>query len=341
MQVQTEKNNRLMKIGLPILLSGLAIWLVWRQLDFQVLWAAFRQLSISSIALVILLFTLGLFLRGLTCWIILGPKFLFMDAFWAMNVGYLLNSFIPLRLGEFGRAAILTERSKGKASYMEALASIVAERFLDLLTGFMFLLVALLFLFKNDRLEKIAWIGFGGLAFSLVLMILLAKNRDTVISWFRDRFSETSWVQKRLVPALEQLLLGFTFFLDAKRFIPASLILAVSWFLSMLEYNVLQNAILDSSKAWWPVLVIPAGAFVNALPAAPGGLGVFEAGAVGAYALVGVGKEPALAMALIVHFVQIAIPSIFGIIALFISGDSLGSLITRSTRFQAKKEVTE
>ncbi len=143
-----------MKIGLPILLSGLAIWLVLRQLDFQVLWAAFRQLSISSIALVITLFTLGLFLRGLTCWIILGPNFRFMDAFWAMNVGYLLNSFIPLRLGEFGRAAILTERSKGKASYMEALASIVAERFLDLLTGFMFLLVALLFLFKNDRLEK-------------------------------------------------------------------------------------------------------------------------------------------------------------------------------------------
>ena len=56
MQVQTEKNNRLMKIGLPILLSGLAIWLVLRQLDFQVLWAAFRQLSISSIALVITLF---------------------------------------------------------------------------------------------------------------------------------------------------------------------------------------------------------------------------------------------------------------------------------------------
>ena len=341
MPVQTEKKSRLFKIGLPILLSALAIWLVLRQLDFQVLWAAFRQLSFTSIAMVALLFTVGLFVRGLTCWIILGPKFQFMDAFWAMNVGYLLNSFIPLRLGEFGRAAILTERSKGRASYMEALASIVAERFLDLLTGFMFLLVALLFLFKNERLEKIAWIGFVGLAFGLIFMIFLAKNRETVISWIKGRFSETSWVQKRFVPALEQLLLGFTFFLDVKRFIPASLILAVSWFLSMLEYNVLQNAILDGSKAWWPVLVIPAGAFVNALPAAPGGLGVFEAGAVGAYALVGVGKEPALAMALIVHFVQIVIPSIFGIIALFISGDSLGSLITRSTRFQAKKEVTE
>ena len=45
------------------------------------------------------------------------------------------------------------------------------------------------------------------------------------------------------------------------------------------------------------MVITPASAFVNALPAAPAGLGVFEAGAVAAYSLVGVGKADALAMA--------------------------------------------
>lgn len=86
------------------------------------------------------------------------------------------------------------------------------------------------------------------------------------------------------------------------------------------------------------MLVIPASAFVNALPAAPGGLGVYEAGAVGSYALVGIDKAPALAMALVVHSVQIIIPAILGVIALVISGQSLEALLGKASQFRQKKE---
>ena len=87
----------------------------------------------------------------------------------------------------------------------------------------------------------------------------------------------------------------------------------------------------------WPMLVIPASAFVNALPAAPGGLGVFEAGAVGAFALVGVDKAPALAMALVVHAVQILIPAVLGVIGLFVTGESFRSLIDKAMAFRKRK----
>lgn len=334
----SKKTNRLLQIGLPVLFSGLALWLVLRKLDFQALLSAFRQLSFTSVSLIIILFLLGLLLRGITCWIILGSKFKFSDAFWAMNIGYLLNSFIPLRLGEFGRAAVLTERSKGRAGYMETLASIAGERFLDLLVGFSYLLLSLMFLIENEQLKRIAVLGFVGLAVVLVLAVLMTKNRESVLQRLAKRFPNSDFVHKRVLPSLDNLLLGFQFFLQPSRFIPAFLILAVSWFLSMLEFNVLQNAILESSQWWWPMVVTPASAFVNALPAAPGGLGVFEAGAVGAYALVGVEREAALAMALVVHAVQIIIPAILGIIALFIGGEKLGSLIRRATSFRTQKE---
>lgn len=87
------------------------------------------------------------------------------------------------------------------------------------------------------------------------------------------------------------------------------------------------------------MLVNTASAFINALPSAPGGLGVFEAGTVGAYALVGVDKAPALAIALVVHSVQILIPAILGVIALILSGHSLGSLIEKATRIRQKEEL--
>ena len=124
-------------------------------------------------------------------------------------------------------------------------------------------------------------------------------------------------------------------------FFLAFAILIVSWSFSMLEYFILQEIILTDPVWWWPMLVNTASAFLNALPSAPGGLGVFEAGTVGAYALVGVEKEPSLAIALVVHSVQIIIPAILGVIALIISGQNLGSLINKATKIRQKKEAQQ
>lgn len=333
-----KKANRFLQIAVAIIISVVAIWLVFRKLDYQAMLDAFRQLTFGSVLLILLCFSAGLLLRGVTCKLILGPKFSFADAFWAMNIGYLLNSIIPLRLGELGRAAVLVGQSKGSTTYMEVLAAIVAERFLDLFVGFVFLLVSLLLFIENVTLRTIAWWGFFALMAGLIIIILAAKNQQSIRSWLTARFSKSMFMHQRVIPALDHLLDGFHFFLKPSRLIPAFLILALSWSFSMVEFNILQNAILDTAKWWWPMLVIPASAFVNALPAAPGGLGVFEAGAVGAYALVGVDKAPALAMALVVHAVQILVPAVLGVIGLFITGESFRSLVDRAMAFRQRKD---
>lgn len=331
--------NRFLKIGIPLLVSAVAIWLVLRQLDFQALGEAFRQVSPVSFVLIVLCFSIGALLRGLVCWILLGGKLGYSTVFWAMNLGYLLNTIIPLRLGEFGRAAFLTDQSKHKVSYLEALASIVAERLLDLLVGFSFLLFCLLFLIENTTLNRIAGIGIVVLVFSIVLIFYMSRNRETVGLWLSKRFNKSDFIKGKILPRIDQLLNGFQYFTKPGRFFLAFGILAISWAFSMLEYMILQNIILAESVWWWPMLVNTASAFINALPSAPGGLGVFEAGTVGAYALVGVDKAPALAIALVVHIVQIVIPAILGLIALTLSGHSLGSLIDKATKIRQKGEL--
>jgi len=331
--------NRFLKIGIPLLVSALAIWLVLRQLDFGSVGDAFQQLSPGSIALIVLCFALGALLRSLVCWIILGGKLNFANVFWAMNLGYLLNTILPLRLGEFGRAAFLTEKERHRVSYLEVLASIVAERLLDLLVGFSYLLFCLFFLIENDTLNRIAGIGILALVLSIVLIFYSTRNRETVVRWLDQRFNRSDFMKNKVIPRLEQLLTGFQYFTKPGRFLLAFLLLAVSWGFSMLEYLILQGNILPNAEWWWPMLVNTASAFVNALPSAPGGLGVFEAGAVGSYALVGVEKAPALAISLVVHSVQIVIPAILGVIALILSGQSLGSLIDKATKIRQKEEL--
>ena len=333
--------NRFLKIGIPLLVSALAIWLVLRQLDFGAVANAFRLLSPGSIALIVLCFSAGALLRAVTCWILLGGKLKYSDVFWGMNLGYLLNTIIPLKLGEFGRAAFLTERGEHQVSYMEVFASIVGERLLDLLVGFSYLLFCLLFLIENATLNRIAGIGTLVLILAIILIFYATRNRKKVVLWLEGRFSKSRFMKEKFIPWFEQLLTGFQYFAKPGRFFLAFAILIVSWSFSMLEYFILQEIILTDPVWWWPMLVNTASAFLNALPSAPGGLGVFEAGTVGAYALVGVEKEPSLAIALVVHSVQIIIPAILGVIALIISGQNLGSLINKATKIRQKKEAQQ
>ncbi len=322
------------RVAVPLLISGLAIWLLVRQIDLQAFLAAVRSLTPLAIVLIVACFTVGLLVRGLVCWLILGKEFTFSAAFWAMNVGYMLNSFLPLRLGEVGRAVLLVRHGKGKHNYPEVFAAIVTERMMDLMIGSLFFLATLPLMIGESNLKRVVFITAIALLIGSVIIFVSARRRESLIFWLENRFGSKKLVKDRILPALNKLLTGFQIFLKPKLFFTAFILLAISWAMTMVEFTILQDAILDHSQWWWPLLITPASAFVNALPAAPAGLGVFEAGAVAAYSLVGVGKADALAMALVVHAVQVIIPVFVGMIGIYVMGENLGTLV-RSTRRQA------
>jgi len=322
------------RFAVALLISGVAIWLLVRQIDLPAFLKALRSLTPLAMALIIACFTVGLFVRGLVCWLILGKDFTFSAAFWAMNVGYLLNSILPFRLGEVGRAVLLVRHGKGKHNYPKVFAAIVTERMMDLMIGSLFFLATLPLMVGESDLRTVVIITAVALLLGSVIIFFSASRRESLIGWLDERFGSKKLVKNKILPAMDKLLTGFQIFLKPKLFFTAFILLAISWAMSMVEFGILQNAILDHSQWWWPLLITPASAFVNALPAAPAGLGVFEAGAVAAYSLVGVGKSDALAMALVVHAVQVIIPIFLGMIGIYVMGENLGSLV-RSARSQA------
>src|SRR6185436_8547167 len=50
----------------------------------------------------------------------------YSDTFWTVGEGYILNNFLPFRLGEVGRAFLLSRKTG--MSFMEVLPTIVIER---------------------------------------------------------------------------------------------------------------------------------------------------------------------------------------------------------------------
>ena len=334
---EASKSSRagdFVRVAVALLISGVAIWLLVRQIDLQAFLAALRSLTPLAMVLIVACFTVGLFVRGLVCWLILGKEFTFSAAFWAMNVGYLLNSILPLRLGEVGRAVLLVRHGKGKHNYPEVFAAIVTERMMDLMVGSLFFLATLPLMVGESNLKRVVIITATALLIASGVIFVSTRYRERLVSWLQDRFGSKKLIKEKVIPALDKLLTGFQIFQRPKLFFAAFFLLAVSWAMTMVEFTILQDAILNRSQWWWPLLITPASAFVNALPAAPAGLGVFEAGAVAAYSLVGVGKADALAMALVVHAVQVIIPVFIGMIGIYVMGENLGSLV-RSARRQA------
>ncbi len=334
---EASKSSRagdFVRVAVALFVSGVAIWLLVRQIDLQAFLAALRSLTPLAMVLIVACFTVGLFVRGLVCWLILGKEFTFSAAFWAMNVGYLLNSILPLRLGEVGRAVLLVRHGKGKHNYPEVFAAIVTERMMDLMVGSLFFLATLPLMVGESNLKRVVIITATALLIASGVIFVSTRYRERLVSWLQDRFGSKKLIKEKVIPALDKLLTGFQIFQRPKLFFAAFFLLAVSWAMTMVEFTILQDAILNRSQWWWALLITPASAFVNALPAAPAGLGVFEAGAVAAYSLVGVGKADALAMALVVHAVQVIIPVFIGMIGIYVMGENLGSLV-RSARRQA------
>lgn len=337
-ETKTTRLPGLMRWLLPVLVSLLAFWFLLRNFDPQGVAVSFHSVSLPALLLAILLFLVGLSLRA-WCWkIMLGPGFSYKTAFLGLNAGYLMNNVLPLRLGEFGRAILLSGTGPDRGSFGQVFAAVLSERVLDIFLAALFALVVLPLLVTSDSIRVAAIVAF---LLALGLMVAAgigAMHKDKVLAWAEVKVKSRKGWRSKFVALLGHLLNGFSFFAQPSRWISAFLLLVLSWVCSMVQLYILQSQVLQHMAWWWPVLVVSAGAFINALPSAPAGIGVFEAATVGAYALIGVGQSPALVLAIILHIIQFVIPGLFGLVGITLLGNSLTALFRKSLNLKDGQE---
>jgi uncharacterized protein (TIRG00374 family) len=313
----------------PLLISGVAIYLLLRNIDAQELSDAFRRVNFSSLILAILVGVVSLFLR-VWCWhLLLKRQFPYWRVFFAMNSGYLLNNILPFRLGEFGRAILLGGRNDKAISSLEVLSSIVVERVIDVFIAFALFLGTLSLVTAEGSGKVISLVAVGILILVFIALAFFAKNKDRVFSWLELRkgrhLRSIGWLQ----PKIDALLKGLSVMNQPKVFWASFILLALSWGISMIQHYFILVEIVPGNPAWWVVFLVSAGALGFALPSAPAGIGVYEAAIVGAFALLGVAYSDAFAYALILHAIQFVMSNVLGFIGLVREGQSFGDLYKR------------
>lgn len=324
---------------LPLIISGLAIWLVLREIDLSLFIEHLARVRWQTLILATVIYFVSFALRAFCWYILLRKKVSYKDTFFTMGVGYLLNNLFPFRLGEIGRAVMLDDTDR--TTPLEVFSSVVVERIFDVFLAAIFILSVLPRILSDGYDQRVIMLAFILAVIGLIVLFLLAQFRDRVASGF-NRWGERSnfvknWVMPKVVHALE----GFSVLTDPRAFLLAFGSLALSWGLAFGKNFLIFSNLQPNPPFWWMIFVLSAGAFGAALPSAPAGLGVYEGVVVAAFALLGVGTELAFTHAIVTHAMVFVYANLIGLIGLRLRGEALVGFIQRVLQRSPKVQAVE
>ncbi len=168
------------------LISILLIAAILYFVDLRAMVDAMRSANYGMLAIAFAIGFLWLAVRAIVWRTLLRDRPTYSDVFWTIGEGYLLNNFLPFRLGELGRAFLLSRKSG--MQFMEILPTIVIERVVDLGFSAAIFLAALPFVVGGEGSGSIGIVVGVVVVLGLVLLYVLARNNQ----WALDLFHKFS-----------------------------------------------------------------------------------------------------------------------------------------------------
>jgi uncharacterized protein (TIRG00374 family) len=320
--------------GLIVSVAALAI--VFSLLDLRKFGQAVRQADLRFLLAGVFSEVLWLLVRGFVWRTLLQNKASYRDTFISISEGYLLNNILPFRLGEIGRAFLLGR--KAHLDFWQVIPSILIERALDLAIAVGLFLTTLPFVIGISWAKQAA-IGTGIIVLiGLVVIYIMARNRQRVLAWIDQVGERWSFVKKLAGHRVVAFFDGLGIITDGRLFLRALGWESLNWLVSILQYYIFLRAFFQAPSLLWVLFALGVGALGIAAPSSPGAIGVFEAVLVGALVVFGVNASPATAFALSVHISAYIVTGVIGGYGLYKDGESLSSLYTRLGKMKSEGE---
>lgn len=314
--------------GLGILVSLLAALFVLRELDFNLLGEALTQAQFVYILPCISLLLFGLLTRAMRWRVLLSSGLPFWRSFHIMNVAYLVNGVLPLRIGEVARI-FLANRADPPVPMIKTAVTVVVERLLDLLAVVMLVAFALA---AGDipPVLRSAGVVMGIISLVGFLSLIWLSRQRRLAHWLMNGMVGIIPPIKRIHPTalLDHLLDGLAPLARLRTLINALFWTGISWAFSVVAGYILMYTFYDTPSWSVTCLYIAAAAFAIAVPATIGSLGVYEASILIALDSMGYSNPAtiAIAFAVIVHAVNVFVHSVTGAIGFIHEGVSLEQL---------------
>jgi len=252
---------------------------------------------------------------------LLRNKAPFRHVFWTMCEGYLLNNLFPFRLGEIGRPFLLSRKTK--LGFLEILPTIVLERIMDLVFSAIILLSAVPFVLGAAQAQNVAYMIGGLMVLGLIILYLLARNRQWTVGLYERLSSSRPTMQKLGGKYLTSFFDGLEIITNGWVFLRAVMLMALNWGIAIVQFYLYIRAFFPQAEWIWSFFGLGATAFGNAIPSLPGAVGTYEGAFTGALILLTGNEATSLAVALTAHMLGYVTNSILGVIAFSREGETI------------------
>lgn len=323
--------------GVIISLAAIAVLLYF--VDLRRFMEAIRSANYRLLLAVFATSLIWLVVRGMVWLTLLRSKATYRDSFLTVNEGYLLNNFLPFRLGEIGRAFLMGRKSG--LGFMEVLPSIIIERIIDLTYAAGILLGSVPFVVGAAGASKIAIVIAGVMVIALITLYVLARNQGWALGVFRRLSGRWSGLQTRGGDFLASLFSGLSILTDGWLFIRVILWMTLDWAISVFSFYLLLRAFFPQATLVWSLFGLGFMSIGNAIPSLPGAIGTFEAAFVGAIAILSGNQSAGLAAALVSHFSNYISTGVIGLYALSTEGETLMGIYRQLRRKGSSETVAE
>lgn len=302
------------------------------QIDIKKSLESFNDINFILFPLIIPVFYLAFLIRAFRWKVILSntPGLKIRSLISSLYIGFLANSLLPARMGEFYRAHIFGKKEDIKRG--KVFASIVVERIFDGSVLFFILLGLIVFLYSKPWLFKLAFIvGFvfigsfislfvfsklrrskaiqenSKLALLKTLLINYSKKLPTNIQ--KSVFCITDKVNYLLCSFLD----GLDIFHSPKCLFNSALLTILVWLCEGTITFIIIKSFGIQVSFLSAIFVICVTAFSTMIPSGPASIGPYQWGYILALGIFSITKETAFAVSIVNQFVCILLISFAGL----------------------------
>lgn len=259
--------------------------------------------------------------------------------FHIQNIGYLISTVLPLRLGDVARAVLIG--SVPPITISRGISTMVVERVLDML----FIVTMLPFTVASiDYLPD--WMRLGArasgiLAITAIVVLIVAANQRAWAVRIVKRILEyipfmngEAWAKRT-----DSFLVGLDSLTRFKDSVMLLLLTIAVWIPIILAYYATMLAANLEPTLVMAAFVVCAAALSVALPSSPGQIGVFHAGVIAALQVWGQPEAASASFAFLYHALNSMVLIILGLIGIFGTGSTFHQVVNSTQAFLNRKDV--
>lgn len=304
---KTMKNHKMLIQIISVVISfGAMIYAFWG-IEWKVFFDSLKEIRVVWYAIAIILILFSIWFRALRWRLLLEPigDFKINPLFKSTMIGNFGNNVLPFRLGEVLRAYSGAKLLDSSTSTL--FSTIVVERFIEMVSFFLLLLLVSLFL------PLPAWVGQTRLLLLIVVivmivgLVLLYFNNKRIYHFLADK-------DNRVAKIGLEILNGLVSFFSLKHYLVITAMSFALWLLYAVHYYAGLESMNIQVGFSGAMIVMVMSTFSVSIPSAPGFIGTYHSALIIILMALGIDKSAALPFAIMIHLAGFIPITIWGLV---------------------------